>query len=57
MPVFCEVNMKALKVAVFALAIVLAASISASALAVIDNMDDGGAYGAGTEMNDIIEGS
>lgn len=56
-PVFCEVNMKALKVAVFALAIVLAASISASALAVIDNMDDGGAYGAGTEMKDIIEGT
>lgn len=48
--------MKSLCAIAISLAITLMTSISASALTVIDNMDNGGAYGARTEMNDIIEG-
>lgn len=41
----------------FTLIAIIAMSVCASALVVIDNMDDGGAYGAVTERVNIIEGA
>jgi len=49
--------MRAVKIAVFTVLFVFLASICVSALVVIDNMDDGGPYGARTEMKNIIEGT